>query len=78
MISMIPVIFGPYLKGLQSYMARFRFVIAIIFSPFCGHRYLVQIVILIAIIYGPFHKNYYNHMWSGPIAFSDGIRVTFC
>ena len=35
-ILMIAVIFGPYWRGLQSYMARFEFAIAIIFRPFCG------------------------------------------
>ena len=29
------IIFGPYLKGLQSYMVRFELVIAIIFSHYC-------------------------------------------
>ena len=33
--SIIAIIFGPYLKELQSYMVRFELVIAIIFSPYC-------------------------------------------
>ena len=66
-ISIMAVIFDPYLNGLQSYMVRFGFLIAIIFCPFrdqhCNHiwsllrsrlqSYLVPIIKLIAIICGP-------------------------
>ena len=49
---------------------RFGFMVAIIFSPLTKVTkiaYMVLMVTLIAIIYGPFHKNYCNHMRSGPI-----------
>ena len=74
-ISMIAVIFGPYLKRLQSYMVRFGFLIAIILSSFrdqlCQHiwsllrsrlqSYLVHIGKIVAFISGP--ALYHFSLW---------------
>ena len=44
------ITFGPYLKGLQSYMVRFGFLIAIILSPFrdqhCNHIWSSSVKLL--------------------------------